>query len=112
MTLISFLIIDDVIIAEWEQNEPSLLRESLSKILERIWDKKSYCTNGKCKVKGKYWEQNIDHFIEYRKAKLEHICPYQILEKIDMYSIMNYIIDLIDDGFITKDDLYFNLKIY
>ena len=26
------------------------------------------------------------------------------LEKIDMYSIMNYIIDLIDDGFITKDD--------
>ena len=73
--------IADVIIAEWEQNEPSLLRKSLSKILERIWDKKSYCTNGKgkCKVKGKYWELNIDRFIEYHKAKLEHICPYQIL---------------------------------
>lgn len=37
------------------------------KILERIWDKKSYCTNGKGKVKEKYWEQNIDRFIEYRK---------------------------------------------
>ena len=99
--------IDDVIIAEWEQNKPSLLRESLSKILECIWDKKSYCTNGKGKVKEKYWEQNIDRFIEYRKAKLEHICPCQILEKIDMYSIMNYIIDLIDDGFITKDEFIF-----
>ena len=74
-----FLKIDDVIIAEWEQNDPSLSRESLSKILERIWDKKSYCTNGKCKVKGKYWELTIDRFIEYHKAKLEHICPYQIL---------------------------------
>lgn len=31
MTLISFLTIDDVIIAEWEQNDPSLSRESLSK---------------------------------------------------------------------------------
>lgn len=107
MTLISFLTIDDVIIAEWEQNDPSLSRESLSKILERIWDKKSYCTTGKGKVKEKYQELNIDHFIEYHKAKLEHICPYQILEKIDMYSIMNYIIDLIDDGFITKDEFIF-----
>ena len=107
MTLISFLTIDDVIIAEWEQNDPSLSRESLSKILERIWDKKSYCTNGKGKVKEKYWEQNIDRFIEYRKAKLEHICTCQILEKIDMYSIMNYIIDLINDGFITKDEFIF-----
>ena len=77
------------------------------KILERIWDKKSYCTNGKGKVKEKYQELHIDHFIKYHKAKLEHICPYQILEKIDMYSIMNYIIDLIDDGFITKDEFIF-----
>ena len=46
-----FLKIDDVIIAEWEQNDPSLSRESLSKILERIWDKKSYCVNGKGKGK-------------------------------------------------------------
>jgi hypothetical protein len=46
-----FLTFDDVIIAEWEQNDPELTRESLSKILERIWDKKSYCTNGKGKVK-------------------------------------------------------------
>ena len=76
-----FLKIDDVIIAEWEQNDPSLSRESLSKILERIWDKKSYCVNGKGKGKEKYWEQNIDRFVEYRKAKLEHICPCQILEK-------------------------------
>lgn len=32
------------------------------------------------------------------------------LEKIDMYSIMNYIIDLIDDGFITKDEFIFQFK--
>ena len=34
----------------------------------------------------------------------------QQLEKIDMYSIMNYIIDLIDDGFITKDEFIFQFK--
>ena len=27
-----------------------------------------------------------------------------------MYSIMNYIIDLIDDGFITKDEFIFQFK--
>lgn len=32
------------------------------------------------------------------------------LEKIDMYSIMNYIIDLINDGFITKDEFIFQFK--
>ena len=32
------------------------------------------------------------------------------LEKIDIYSIMNYIIDLIDDGFITKDEFIFQFK--
>lgn len=32
------------------------------------------------------------------------------LEKIDMYSIMNYIIDLIDGGFITKDEFIFQFK--
>ena len=32
------------------------------------------------------------------------------LEKIDMYSIMNYIIELIDDGCITKDDFIFQFK--
>ena len=32
------------------------------------------------------------------------------LKKIDMYSIMNYIIDLIDDGFITKDEFIFQFK--
>ena len=32
------------------------------------------------------------------------------VEKIDMYSIMNYIIDLIDDGFITKDEFIFQFK--
>ena len=55
--------------------------------------------------------ENLKDFnpIKYKTTYYNEIEKPQ-LEKIDMYSIMNYIIDLIDDGFITKDEFIFQFK--
>ena len=51
--------LNEALLAEWRVNSPDMSIDVLSQLMERIWDKKQFCTDGRGRFKPQRWEQYI-----------------------------------------------------
>ena len=56
--------LNEALLAEWRANSPDLSIDVLSQLMERIWDKKQFCTDGRGRFKPQRWEQYVSEMEE------------------------------------------------
>lgn len=77
-----YFTLDEALLAEWRLNSLEMERSVLSELMEKIWDKKSICTDGKGRLKEQRWEAYVDAKIEQLKALEKPCVCQQLISKI------------------------------
>jgi len=76
-----FFTIEDAILAEWKENSPTLDKNVLSKIMEKIYDKDLLCTDGKGRYKLERWNAYVEEKAKQLTSVKEKCYCEQLLEQ-------------------------------
>jgi hypothetical protein len=76
-----FFTFDDAIMAEWKLNSPELDKAVLSKIMEKIYDRESFCKDGKGRQRPNRWDAYVEMKAKMLTSKREKCYCEELLEQ-------------------------------